>query len=1074
MTALHQSLKHWGGLLRYAETEIEVDNKALSYLLTKDESLRSPREWRLAEFLTGFDITLKHIPGVTNSRPDFLSRLPGTALGPAVILDLAAGCGSTLRALAILARKGLIRSDKQLVQYVAVESNPTARAAIKKMYESVSREFPRLFVTIETGALFPLGHDVRSIADNARVRKKPFRVDLLLASPPCQPFSRANPRAKGMADDRELFTPVADIIHLLLATNPQMKWCCENVEFGKEEGERAPFPVLRKARAQVDALFASLPGTRSVTYDMSRFVSQKTTRTFWTNIPEAHEASLPEEGAAGSYADLLQRIGRGKPVRENRFAATNMAWSKSKLHQEGLNDYVDQKGTRKKASEDWELQEALSGLDPGDTDVQIKDEQIADGDRQRLLGNVWVPPCMAHWIQAAWARKAIITEGEDPKNILLIQAGAGIQPLTGFSGTITDFLNRLQRAMEAEPAFTASCETAVGGGKVVVARTVDGVKLFKDEKGRWKIPEGASAPARELRHAIMQSVHEWGHRGGQACLDVLKEVVTWTGMAAAVKDYAASCPRCQISKNNRARRADALRPTPIPTKAGVSVRMDLVELPAVRGRWAGQEVTCDMLLVVRDRMSKLVKLIPTKKEGLTSENLANIFETEILSTWPSLEEVYSDRDQRYVGRAFQLLMKKQGLKAKKTVAYRPQSDGASERAIQTVLETLRGELAPVEDSSNRSPRVEVPIWLELISTVERVMNSYPHSSTGVSPYKLATGHEPKHPFHELVREREPAGDELEYLERQARILERAYTVAFRTMEARQEAMRRRYEPNTSPPLQVGQRVLVRAQRRGVAEKLSTRAYGPLEVLEARHPVYKLQRDGPGQTHTFNRDQLIPYRESGDGTDSVPMPQILESPTALVRRRGPAQVHRVDWAHGAKVPPTYIVSWRHGGPHREVHEDELVSAYTPEGEVADAFKAYLLRRKFAELTHENVPEEGMHERYQAYRSHYDLMVDTSRGALVPQYEPSGNTATSPGGWVLTAECRARAAYLRNRGAEASEPVSEEEEGYATNEQVTREELVRQREELLRQTRERAAELAAEVTESESEGELEPLQ
>ena len=59
MTALHQSLKHWGGLLRYAETEIEVDNKALSYLLTKDESLRSPREWRLAEFLTGFDITLK-------------------------------------------------------------------------------------------------------------------------------------------------------------------------------------------------------------------------------------------------------------------------------------------------------------------------------------------------------------------------------------------------------------------------------------------------------------------------------------------------------------------------------------------------------------------------------------------------------------------------------------------------------------------------------------------------------------------------------------------------------------------------------------------------------------------------------------------------------------------------------------------------------------------------------------------------------------------------------------------------------------------------------------------------------
>ena len=1055
LTALHQSLKHWGGLLRYAQTQIEVDNKALSYLLTKEESLRSPREWRLAEFLTGFDISLKHIPGVSNTRPDFLSRLPGTALGPAVILDLAAGCGSTLRALAILARKGLIRSDKQLIQYVAVEANPTARAVIKKMYESVAREFPRLFATNDTTGIFPLGHDIRTIADNARVRKKPFRVDLLLASPPCQPFSRANPRAKGMEDDRELFTPVVDLIHVLLATNSQLRWCCENVDFGKEEGEQAPFPTLRKARKQVDDLFASLPGTRTATYDMSRFVPQRRSRTFWTNIPASHETSLPEEGAAGSYADLLTRMGRGKPVRENRFAATNMAWAKSKIHLDGLNDYVDHTGVTQRASEDWELQEALSGLDPGDTDIKIKGEQIADKDRQRLLGNIWVPPCMAHWIQAAWTRKAILTDGVD-SNFLLIQAGGGIQPLTGFSGTVTDFVNRLRSAMQEEADFSATCETAVGGGKGVVAKTLDGVKLYKDEKGRWKIPEGASAPARELRHAVMQAVHEWGHRGGQACYDVLREVVTWKGMEAAVKDYAASCPRCQISKNNRARRADQLRPTPYPRKAGVSVSMDLLELPAAKGKWAGRDVTCDMLLVIRDRMSKLVKLLPTKKEGLTSENLACIFETQVLPLWPNLEEVYSDRDKRYVGRAFQLLVKREGLKSKKTVAYRPQTDGATERAIQSVLETLRGELAPVEESSNRHPRVEVPTWLELIPTVERVMNSYPHSSTGVSPYMLATGHEPTHPFHEIVRERdEPAEDERTYLERQAKILERAYTVAFRTMEARQEAMRKRYAPSKSPPLQVGQRVLVRAQRRGVAEKLLTRAYGPFEILEARHPVYKLQRDGPNQTHTFNRDQLIPYRESGDGTDEVPMPQILESPRALIRRRGPAQVHRVDWDHGRNVPPVYIVSWRHGGQRRAVHEDELVSAYTPENEVPDAVKAYLQRRNFAELTHEHVPEEGRHEHYQAYRSHYDLMVDKSRGAIAPQYEPSGNSATSPGGWVLTAECRARAAYLRNRGVEASESEVEEEEGHVTNEQVTREELVRQREELLRQTRERAA-------------------
>ena len=69
--------------------------------------------------------------------------------------------------------------------------------------------------------------------------------------------------------------------------------------------------------------------------------------------------------------------------------------------------------------------------------------------------------------------------------------------------------HRLQCAMRAEPEFTASCETGVGGGKTVVARTMrDGVKLFKDDRERWMVPGGSSEPARDLRHALMQSVHE--------------------------------------------------------------------------------------------------------------------------------------------------------------------------------------------------------------------------------------------------------------------------------------------------------------------------------------------------------------------------------------------------------------------------------------------------------------------------------------------------------------------------------------------------------------------------------------
>ena len=61
------------------------------------------------------------------------------------------------------------------------------------------------------------------------------QYDVVMAGPPCQPWSRANPKALGFDDERaDVFIQCAVIIQEVLRMNPAAKYMMENVVMSDE------------------------------------------------------------------------------------------------------------------------------------------------------------------------------------------------------------------------------------------------------------------------------------------------------------------------------------------------------------------------------------------------------------------------------------------------------------------------------------------------------------------------------------------------------------------------------------------------------------------------------------------------------------------------------------------------------------------------------------------------------------------------------------------------------------------------------------------------------------------------
>ncbi|GJR23515.1 putative reverse transcriptase domain-containing protein [Tanacetum coccineum] len=96
----------------------------------------------------------------------------------------------------------------------------------------------------------------------------------------------------------------------------------------------------------------------------------------------------------------------------------------------------------------------------------------------------------------------------------------------------------------------------------------------------------------------------------------------------------------------------------------------------------------DMIWVVVDRLTKSDHFLPIREDYKT-EKLAKIYTNEIVARHGVLVSTISDRDGRFTSYLWKAFQEALGTRLDMSTAYHPQTDGQSERTIQTLKDMLR-------------------------------------------------------------------------------------------------------------------------------------------------------------------------------------------------------------------------------------------------------------------------------------------------------------------------------------------------------------------------------------------------
>ncbi|MCH88536.1 retrotransposon protein [Trifolium medium] len=162
----------------------------------------------------------------------------------------------------------------------------------------------------------------------------------------------------------------------------------------------------------------------------------------------------------------------------------------------------------------------------------------------------------------------------------------------------------------------------------------------------------------------------------------LKKLFWWPSMKRQISEFVYVCLVCQKSKIEHQKPSGLLQPLFVPEWKWDSIAMDFVGgLPKTAN---GNEV----IWVIVDRLMKLAHFIAIKT-GMLVPKLAEIYVEQIVRLHGIPSSIVSDRDPRFTSRFWESFQKALGTKLRLSSAYHPQTDGQSERTIQSLEDLLR-------------------------------------------------------------------------------------------------------------------------------------------------------------------------------------------------------------------------------------------------------------------------------------------------------------------------------------------------------------------------------------------------
>ena len=139
----------------------------------------------------------------------------------------------------------------------------------------------------------------------------------------------------------------------------------------------------------------------------------------------------------------------------------------------------------------------------------------------------------------------------------------------------------------------------------------------------------------------------------------------------------------------------------------------------------------NMVYVFVDRLSKHPISIPCNKL-VDTRTLAQLYLIHVHKYYSPATTIVLDRGPQFVSAFWDEFCRLLGTRLKLSTAYHPQTDGQTENANQWIDQRLRPFVNAFQDN-----------WSTLIHAVDYATAVLPHDSTGLSPFMVELGYQPR-------------------------------------------------------------------------------------------------------------------------------------------------------------------------------------------------------------------------------------------------------------------------------------------------------------------------------------------
>nr|GFA18025.1 reverse transcriptase domain-containing protein [Tanacetum cinerariifolium] len=285
------------------------------------------------------------------------------------------------------------------------------------------------------------------------------------------------------------------------------------------------------------------------------------------------------------------------------------------------------------------------------------------------------------------------------------------RPLRVRALVITMGLNLPKKILEAQTEALKPKNLSTEDVRGMLRKDLPKEKLEPEADGPLCLNNRSWVPCfGDLGNLIMHESHKSKyliHPGSDKMYQDLKQLYWWPNIKANISTYVSKCLTCSKVKVEHQRPSGLLVQPEIPEWKWEKITMDFItKLHKTTNGY-------DTIWVIVDRFTKSAHFLPMR-ENDPIEKLMKLYMKEVVTRHGVPVSIIFDCDGRFTSLFWQALHKALGTRLDMSMAYHPETDGQSERTIQTLEDMLRACRKPMDFQVGDKVILKVSPWKRVV------------------------------------------------------------------------------------------------------------------------------------------------------------------------------------------------------------------------------------------------------------------------------------------------------------------------------------------------------------------------